>query len=326
MPHLKILVNINLKMKNLRLLTVSTLLIAGSFVTFTSCGGGEKDGEKTEEKKESKSGASEVATILGDLESGKIQFGETSASEIAKLYGLEEDDFEMNSKKEFKGYRLESNFGVSDDVLYDMSFHTYSEGDDYEPIKEEVKNIVAELTKVLGEPSTEEGTYYEWSKETYSVTLNTYSTSGYDINVNQVYPEDDNEFCVGDIFTLKSDLAEFFLVNVKNGKIKLGKTTKSEMETLTGSADYFSAEYDGLRVEGAYTYSGDAISKIALEYYYDCDGALEYLDIDTESITELIDTELGVTGETDDYGTTWSISGMTVSQSNYPNGYSVHFD
>ncbi|MCB9188475.1 MAG: hypothetical protein H6600_04895 [Flavobacteriales bacterium] len=313
-------------MKNLRLLTVSTLLLAGSFVTFTSCGGGEKSDETTEEKKEAKSGASEVAKVLQDLESGKIVLGETSASEIAKLYSLEEDEFEMTAEQEFTGYRLESNYGVDDDAVYYMSFHTYSEGDDYDPIKQEVKDIVAEMTKVLGTPDVNEDSYYEWEKADYTITLNTYSTSGYDINIDKVDEGFGDDICVGDIFTLKSDLADVFLVNIKNGKIKLGKTTKSEMEAIAGNGDSFDEEYDGLSVSGKFTYDGNVISKISLDYYYDCEGALDYLDIDKESITDLIDTELGVTGEADGNGASWSINGVSVTQFNFSDGYGVYFE
>lgn len=318
-------------MKKLRLLTVSTMLLAGSMAAFTSCGGGddEKSGDdKPEAKKETKTGASEVAAILKDFESGKITFGETSAAELAELYGMEEDDYSMSDDVDFEGYDLEKNFGLDGDALSYMSFHTYSKGDDTDLVEKDVEAIVKEMKDIFGTPDFEEGSSYDWEKEGYTVSLVTYATGGYDINVDQA--EEVNSSCVGDIFTLKNDLRDIFLTNIKNGTITIGKTTSTEMASIVGDADYFDQEYDGLRVSGTMSYDGDVLSSISLDYFYDCEGAMSFLAGDKTSITDLIDTELGVTGESEgdyeDAGTDWSFNGMSISQMNFSDGYGVYFE
>lgn len=145
--------------------------------------------------------------------------------------------------------------------------------------------------------------------------------------VEEIVEEDD---CVGDYFGLESDLRDVFIANVQSGAIKIGKTTKSEMETLTGSADGFDKEYEGLRVSGYYTYDGDVLSAINLDYFYECEGALSLLDIDKSSITSSINTTLGVDGVSEgDYenaGTNWSYNGTSVRQANYSDGYGVYVE
>lgn len=136
--------------------------------------------------------------------------------------------------------------------------------------------------------------------------------------------------CLGDYFALQSDLTDVFMTNVKSGSIVVGKTTKSEMETLTGDANGFDKEYDGLRVSGYYSYEGDVLQSISLDYFYECDGALDLLAVDKSSITSSINSSLGIDGVADgdyeDAGTNWTINGMTVRQANFSDGYGIYVD
>jgi hypothetical protein len=136
--------------------------------------------------------------------------------------------------------------------------------------------------------------------------------------------------CLGDYFGLQSDLTDLFMANVKSGAIVVGTTTKAEMESMTGDADGFDKEYDGLRVSGYYSYEGDVLQSISLDYFYECDGALDLLSVDKSSITSSINSSLGVDGVADgdyeDAGTEWSINGMTVRQANFSDGYGVYVD
>lgn len=136
--------------------------------------------------------------------------------------------------------------------------------------------------------------------------------------------------CVGDYFTLQSDLTDLFMANVQNGSIAIGTTTKSDMEAITGDADGFDKEYDGLSVSGYFSYDGDVLESISLDYFYDCEGALSLLSIDKSSITSSINTSLGIDGvlegDYEDAGTEWSTNGMTVRQANYSDGYGVYID
>lgn len=146
----------------------------------------------------------------------------------------------------------------------------------------------------------------------------------------EVVEEESTSDCLGDYFGLQTDLSDVFMNNVKSGSIAIGKTTKSEMETLTGDADGFDKEYDGLRVSGYYSYEGDVLQSISLDYFYECDGALDLLSVDKSSITSSINSSLGVDGVADgdyeDAGTNWSVNGMTVRQANFSDGYGIYVD
>jgi hypothetical protein len=131
---------------------------------------------------------------------------------------------------------------------------------------------------------------------------------------------------VGDFYGLKKDLTDLFITNIKNGNIVLGKTTKAEMVKLIGSEN-FNKEYDGLRVSGYVIYTGDIVSSITLDYFYDTESALSLLDIDKEDITASISEYLGTSGESDgdykDAGTTWKVGSQIIEQSNFPDGYTI---
>lgn len=146
----------------------------------------------------------------------------------------------------------------------------------------------------------------------------------------EVVEESTEATCLGDYFGLKNDLNDIFLANVKSGAITVGKTTKAEMESIAGSADGFDKEYEGLRVNGYFSFEGDVLSSISLDYFYECEGALDLLSVDKSSITSTINTTLGVDGvadgDYDDAGTTWSINGQTVRQANFSDGYGVYID
>ncbi len=322
-------------MKKLRLLTVSTLLLAGSMATFTSCGGGESDeSDKKGEEKTEENGYAIVKQMMDAFDKGDLVLEVSDADEVKKVMDIDSDDEDYISiDKEFKGYDFDVNFSMEDGALSSVSCNTFYDDDKEDEAKEDSEELLAYLKKTLGDPESDSDTYFDWSYAGMEVSFSIYE-DGYSLYIDPSYEEpiggDYDGDCVGDFYNLKKDLSDLFLANVKNGKIKLGSTTKSEMASLVGSSDGYDKEYDGLRVSGYFSYEGDVLSSISLDYFYDCDGALSLLDMDKEDITEEINTGLGVTGEKDgdyeDAGTNWTINGMSVRQANFSDGYSVYFD
>jgi hypothetical protein len=239
--------------------------------------------------------------------------------------------------KNFDGYSFDVNFSMEDEVLESISCNTFYDDDKKKEAAKDSEEILEYLKKTLGEPDSDSNKYFDWTYGDYEISFNIFE-DGYSIYVDPPYDYDDyddydsdyDSDCVGDFYNLKNDLKDLFLANVKNGSIKLGSTTQSEMASMTGDGDGFDKEYDGLSVSGYYSYDGDVLSSITLDYFYDCEGAMSLLDMDKEDITDLINETLGVTGEKDgdyeDAGTDWSINGMTVRQANFSDGYGVYFE
>lgn len=322
-------------MKKLRLLTVSTMLLAGGLATFTSCGGGEKDGEKTEENASKDNGFAVVKQMMDAIDGGKLEMGASSADDVRKVMDIEDgDDDYITLDKNFDGYSFDVNFSMEDEVLNSISCNTFYDDDKKKEAKKDSEEILEYLKKLLGEPDSDSNKFYDWSYGDYEISFNIFE-DGYSIYIDPPYEDYDDDYsddenCVGDFYNLKKDLKDLFLANVKNGSIKLGSTTKSQMATMTGDGDGFDKEYDGLSVSGYYSYDGDVLSSITLDYFYDCEGAMSLLDMDKEDITEVINEALGVTGEKDgdyeDAGIDWSINGMNVRQANFSDGYGVYFE
>lgn len=322
-------------MKKLRVLTVSTLLLAGSLATFTSCGGGEKDGDNTEENVAKDSGYGVVKQLMDAIDGGDLEMGSSSADDVKKVMDIDSDDDDyITLDKNFDGYSFDVNFTIEDGVLNSISCNTFYDDDKKKEAGDDADEILAYLKKLLGEPDSDSNKFYDWTYGDYEISFNIFD-DGYSIYVDPPYDysddtEDYDDNCVGDFYNLKKDLKDVFLANVKNGSIKLGSTTKSQMQSITGDADGFDKEYDGLSVSGYYSYDGDVLSSVTLDYFYDCEGAMSLLDMDKGDITDAINETLGVTGEKDgdydDAGTSWSISGITVRQANFSDGYGVYIE
>ncbi|MCB9189470.1 MAG: hypothetical protein H6599_09355 [Flavobacteriales bacterium] len=150
------------------------------------------------------------------------------------------------------------------------------------------------------------------------------------------YPEiaEVEEDCYGDYYILESELIDLFIDNIAKGYIELGKTTRSEMEDLTGDSDEFYADYSGIHVSGYFEYDEkNIVQYISLDYYYECDDLLGYLDIDKKSITSAIESSLDKLGKYDDYdsysydpGVEWKMKDMTIRQANYSDGFAIYIE
>lgn len=322
-------------MKKLRILTISALLLAGGATTFTSCGGG---GEK-EEKPASDTGYAFIKQMMDALDEGDIEMGVSDANDIKKALDIKSDDDDYISlDKNFDGYSYDENFTIEDGVLNSISCNTFYDDDKKKEAKKDAEEILEYLKELLGKPESDSNKFYDWTFGDYEISFNIFE-DGYSLYVDPPYDYDadmdydsdsDNDGCVGDFYNLKKDLKDIFLANIKSGSMKIGSTTKAQMKSMTGDDSGFTKEYDGLRVSGYYSFNGDVLSSITLDYFYECDGALSLLDMDKGDISDAINEGLGVTGEKDgdydDAGTNWSISGQTVRQANFSDGYGIYFE
>lgn len=146
------------------------------------------------------------------------------------------------------------------------------------------------------------------------------------------YPEygEEEEGCYGDYYALENDLVYDFMNNIANGNIRVGSTTRSDMEYYVGESESYYRDYYGVHVSGYMYYTGGVLSSISLDYYYDCEGVMGYVDLDKNSITYAIEEALDKSGTYDgdyeDAAVNWTFNGMSIRQSNYSDGYSVYIE
>jgi hypothetical protein len=327
-------------MRNFKVFTVAALM-AGAAITFTSCGGGSTTTEETKEEIKLDNGQGHVKFLVNAFESGDLKIDKSTAKEITKYFDFEDDDDEyLNDDVKFDGYRLSRGYTMYDGVINSISYNTYYEDENEKDAKNDSKELLASLKETLGKSDNSGDTYFRWEKKNYEITFNIFD-DGYSFYlrsyIEKEYPEyeDDidyssDEDCAPDFYALRDDLVMKLTDNIKKGSIKIGKTTKSEMASLTGSSDNFNFDYKGMYVTGSILYSGDVLSSISLNYFYTCESAMNLLYLDKSELGTDINSSLGVDGVKDGddaTGTvTWKIGKQTLKQNNFSDGYSFYFN
>lgn len=144
------------------------------------------------------------------------------------------------------------------------------------------------------------------------------------------YPEYEED-CYGDYYSVEMDLIDLFMYNVSQGNIVIGETTWEDMDYYTGDGDGFDRDYDGIWVSGYFEYDEEYVLQyISLDYYYECEGDLEYVDMDQSSLRYSIDESLSTEGEEDgeyeDPDIIWYFDDMIIRQTNYSDGYAIYIE
>lgn len=106
------------------------IILTAFAIVLVSCG--TEKVKETEVVKEEKtleiinSGQEEIIQLLDNLSTGKIQVNTTTKSDLASIYGIEENDYYMNKKIELEDHVMYINFTISKDVLTKISYATLS--------------------------------------------------------------------------------------------------------------------------------------------------------------------------------------------------------
>ncbi len=326
-------------MKNFKVFTVAALL-AGAAFSFTSCGGGDKT--ETEEKEEVvklEDGLDYVKQLINAVESGDIKVDKSTKEDITKYFDFEDSSDEyLGDDNEFKGYKLDKNYTLTDGVLNSVSYNTFYDKGEEDMAKKDSKTVLEYLEKTLGESEGSGDTYFTWEKSNYEISYNIFS-DGYSLYVKSFIEPDYDKYddeglstgeCAPDFYALRDDLVDKLIANIANGKIKLGKTTQEEMTTLTGDGNDFNHDYKGMNVSGYYSYTDGVLTSFSLNYFYTCDSAMDLLSLDKSELVTDISSKLNVDGVKDgtgdDAGTVWTIDNQKLKQSNFSDGYAYYFN
>jgi hypothetical protein len=335
----KLLINKNKTMKNFKVFTIAALM-AGAAFSFTSCGGGDATGtDEKEEKVKLEDGLGYVKQLIKAVESGDIKVDKSTKKDITKYFDFEDSGDEyLSDDNDFEGYRLDKSYTMADGVLNSISYNTFYDKEEEDLAKKDSKTVLEFLEKTLGESEGSGDTYFTWTKSKYEISFNIFS-DGYSLYVKSFTEIEYDDYegdeaidgdCAPDFYALRDDLVDKLVANIANGKIKLNKTTKEEIATLTGDANDFNHDYKGMNVSGYYSYTDGVLTSFSLNYFYTCDAATDLLSLDKSELGTDISAALNVDGKKDgtgdDAGTTWKIDGQTLKQSNFSDGYAYYFN
>lgn len=274
-----------------------------------------------------------VKKYMEGFKNGNFVLKTTSTDGVKAIIGqhFTEGETSITVSKSFTGFTFEAVWTMNEGVLDYFDLNTFYDDDAHDAAARDGKETIELLTKIFGTPTEDTDGFYDWKYNDLLISCNLFE-DGYSIYVDPESGSSKDELtCVGDFYNLKKDLQEKFIANMKNGSIKIGTTTKSQMASITGDGESFYKEYDGLWATATYVYDeAGKLSSLTIDYFYDCSGALILLDIDKGDITTLINSELGVDGfkDTDSIDATvrWNVNGQSLRQEGYDDGYAILFD
>ncbi len=134
------------------------------------------------EKEENKvAGASldQVQKLIPAVVNGTIKLNTTTPGEIATLMGMEADDYYMSDKVQYETHYLNRNISISNKKVSSIKFSTFQDSNECT----DLNDVSAYLETTLGSKFTSEGNTKKWANKGYTVSITTYSGSGYDLNV-----------------------------------------------------------------------------------------------------------------------------------------------
>lgn len=274
----------------------------------------------------------EVDFLLLKIDNGAIEIDNTTPAGISKIFKLDDIDT-TNMSKEFvyNSYHLDQSFTFYNQKLNVIAYNSFYNDNAHEEAKLASEVLRDHLLIKLGVPDyPDEDLFTNWSKTNYQISFNIFN-DGYSLYISS-YKENLNvmaldTLCSPDFYALKDDLINKIVTNIDNGKIKIGKTTKAEIKTLTGDANNFTYYYDGMNVSGYYSYADDLLTGFSFNYFYTCNDAMNLLSLDKSELTTSISDLFNIEGkkEGSNYeGVTWEIDGQTLKQSNFNDGYAYY--
>lgn len=275
--------------------------------------------------------SNDVKKFMEGFKNGNFVIGTTTASGIKAIVGpyVTETESMVTYKRSFTGYSFAAEWSLTEGKLAYFTINTFYDEDKRYMASQDGNEIKSLLDNIFGTAVASESTYSDWEYGDLSISFDLFE-DGYSIYVDLLAGgDDDYDFlCVGDFENLKNDLQSVFIDNIKSGAIKIGKTTKDEMTSLTGSGELYDKDYDGLWVAGTFLYDDNGyLSSLSLDYFYDCSGALILLDVDKGDLTQAINDALGIQGSKSsdnvDATVSWNVKGQKLSQEGYEDGYAV---
>ncbi len=134
------------------------------------------------EKEENKvAGASleQVQKLIPAVVDGTIKLNTTTPAEIATLMNMEADDYYMSDKIQYETHYLNRNISITDKKVSSIKFSTFQDSDECT----DLNDVVTYLETTLGANFTTEGSTKKWDNKGFSVSITTYTGSGYDLTI-----------------------------------------------------------------------------------------------------------------------------------------------
>jgi hypothetical protein len=136
------------------------------------------------EKEENKvAGASldQVQKLIPAVVGGTIKLNSSTPSEIATIMGegMKADDYYMSDKIQYASHYLNRNISITDKKVTSIKFSTFQDTDECT----DLNDVVAYLETTLGSKFTTEGSTKKWTNKGFSVSITTYTGSGYDLTI-----------------------------------------------------------------------------------------------------------------------------------------------
>ncbi len=275
-----------------------------------------------------------LKTYMKGFKNGNFVIGTTTPDGVKSIIGkyFTETDGKIAVGKTFAGFSFDAEWYFEDGVLNEFKCFTFYDEDQRGKAAKDCDATFELMKSIFGEPITISTGFYDWNVGDMKVSCDLFE-DGYSIYVDPPSSGDGSLdiSCVGDFYNLKKDLKEIFVANMKSGAIKIGSTTKSQMQTITGNGESFYKEYDGLWATATYTYDDNSkLTSLIIDYFYDCEGALVLLDMDKEDVTKVINEAIGSEGFKDsdsiDATVRWNVGGQSLRQMGFEDGYSIYFD
>ena len=273
----------------------------------------------------------DIKQIVGLLDKNKIEIDATSPSEIATLFKIKDvDTLYMFQDQEYEKYTLSKSFSFYQTQLNSISLNTFHLDNDLTLIKTYASNALKELKKLLGEPTASGDSYYDWEKESYTITFSTFD-DGYSFYIDS-YIMDNYEYsdeCVGDFYGLSADLEQNLIANITNKQLNIGTSSPEEIQTIIGDSISNFSDFDGISSVSIISYNNHKLAEILIDYFYDCPSALTMLELDITDIVTLFNTSFSIQEQTKDQEgfdyITWTYSDQMIELVGYSDGYSISF-
>jgi hypothetical protein len=277
----------------------------------------------------------EMVKFMFDQVDKTVIIDQSSPEQVSNVFKLKNsntnDMLHINHRPTGKNYYLDYGFNFGSNQLQNMQVDAfYDEG--FENIAVvEAQEILKSVHTRLGEPTYSSTDYFTWDKEKYIVEVGTYENGWgvyiYSYSYNFADSDLNCEGKAGDFYTLKDDLLFLFFEQLK---IHDGYTRKTNADILAliGSEEYFSREYEGIFVEGSFTYENGEVMSIMFDYFYDCPATLIHLDADANDIKSLVMSNTSVSATvTQTEGIMnyqWKFKQFELNFSQFHDGYSFY--
>jgi hypothetical protein len=271
-----------------------------------------------------------VKKYMSGFKNGNFVIGNTTPDGVKSIIGdyYTETESLITVGKTFAGFTFDAEWVFEDGLLASFTCYTFYDSDRHSEAEKDGDETFALMKNLFGEPIVITEDFYDWEINDMLVSCDLFE-DGYSIYADPLSGMDEelDLSCVGDFASLKYELGSM-VTGIKNGNLSIG-ASRDQVKSITGDAEIFDREYDGLWAAGDFIYEGEAMLSFDIDYFYDCTSALILLDIDFAELTDYINEIMGFDGKKSEYSedTTmiWIYNNQELRLVMYDDGYGLYF-